>query len=206
MRQYWRGVHCKYNGVWMKRKKTLESDAMDHSNKMCYPAHDDNSSSKQQQYSNTLQSSSSKQQQKYMGSIYQYMLVRRAAAYSRIIIYQVKVLCCATAHGVYVKKREATTVITIHSRAAAAAAAALLCTWYARKTDFSIAQTTPQSSSSIFFHWNKQKREISQKDRHRHPRFRPRMKTSKGHQPTCSRPKVLTWQFFRLTCIYTYYE
>ena len=73
-----------------------------------------------------------------MAGIYKYILVRRAAAYknSIIMIYQVKVLCRETAHGVYVTLREITVIK--HS------------TMYAYKTDFSIAQTTPQLSWYIF--------------------------------------------------------
>ena len=40
------------------RKKTLESDPMNHSNKICHPAHDDEQQQLQQQeYSNTQSSS-----------------------------------------------------------------------------------------------------------------------------------------------------
>ena len=96
-------------------------------------------------------------------------------------MYQVQVLCCETAHtrclhGVYVTKRKTATVITTHSREAATVAAALCMHTY--KTDFSIAQTTPQPSSYVFLHWNKpQKRKCHKKKKrkkHHHPGFEPR--------------------------------
>ena len=49
----------------MKRKKTLESDAMNHSNNFCHPAHDDEQQPQQQQCSNT-QSSSSRKHGRYI--------------------------------------------------------------------------------------------------------------------------------------------
>ena len=100
-----------------------------------------NSSSKQQQlqqqqYSNTLQSGSSRS----IRQVYTNTYVHRAAAYIVIIIYQVKALCCETAHGVYVTKRSNNSNNTQSSSSGSS-------TMYAYKTDFSIAQTTPQSSS-----------------------------------------------------------
>ena len=83
-----------------------------------------------------------------MAGIYKCMLVRRATAYSILIFYQVQALCCETAHGVYVTKKE-TTVITKRSSSSGSS------TMYACKTDLSIAQTTPQSSSYIYLHWTK---------------------------------------------------
>ena len=57
MRQY---CHSLKSRIWMKRKKTLESDAMNQINKLCHPADDyEQQQQLQQQYSNTLQSSSS---------------------------------------------------------------------------------------------------------------------------------------------------
>ena len=52
----------KIHHVRTKRKKTLESDAMDNSNKFCHPAHDDEqqqqAAAAEQQYRNILQNSS----------------------------------------------------------------------------------------------------------------------------------------------------
>ena len=75
----------------MKRKKTLESDAMNHGNKFCHPTHDDEQQQQQQlqqqQYSSTLPGT---QQQ---ADTYEYILVPRAAAYSTVVmIDQVQVL------------------------------------------------------------------------------------------------------------------
>ena len=56
----------------MKRKKTLESDAMNHSNNFCHPAHDD----EQQQHATAdaatvaVQQHTEQQQQKYMVGTY----------------------------------------------------------------------------------------------------------------------------------------
>ena len=57
----------------MKRKKTLESDAMNHSNNFCHPAHDD----EQQQHATAdaatvavQQHTEQQQQQKYMVGTY----------------------------------------------------------------------------------------------------------------------------------------
>ena len=78
----------------MKRNKTLGSDAINHSNKLCHPAHDDEQQQQaaalqrqQQQDSKTKQQQ--QQQHKYMTGIYKFILVRRAAAYSIIMIYQI---------------------------------------------------------------------------------------------------------------------
>ena len=100
----------------MKRKKTLESDAMKNRNKFSHPAKTTNSTSKQhqlQQHSNTQSSSSSTLSSTGTWQVYtnSYSLVRRAAAYSMIIFYLVQVLCCETAHGVHVTKRETTIVL-----------------------------------------------------------------------------------------------
>ena len=103
---------------------------MHHGNKFCHLSHDN----EQQQH----QAAAAAGAQVHAG-IYEYLLVRRAAACGITIIYQVKVLCCQTVRGVYV-----TTTVIPHSSS----------TMYAHITDFSIAQTTPQSSLN-FFHWNK---------------------------------------------------
>ena len=86
----------------MKRKKTLESDAINHSIKLRHPAYD----AEQQQQAAALQlqqeqdsDTQKQQQQKYMTGIYKHMLVRRTAAYSIFTICQVQVLCCGTTHG-----------------------------------------------------------------------------------------------------------
>ena len=95
-----------------------------------------------------------------------------AAAYSIIINYQVKVLCCETAHVVYVrnKKRNSNNPNTQQTSSGGDSS-----TMYACKTDFSIAQTTPQSSSYIFLHWNKQKKgNVTHTKKHHHPGFQPR--------------------------------
>ena len=136
----------------MKRKETLESDAMNHSNNVCHPAHDDEQQHLQQQHCCSIATHyRAAAVKKGMAATYKYILVRRGAAYySIIVIYQeqIKALCCETAHGVYVTKKE-TTVITKRSSSSGSS------TMYACKTDLSIAQTTPQSSSYIYLHWNK---------------------------------------------------
>ena len=57
-------------------------------------------------------------------------------------------------------------------------------TLYAYKTDFSIAQTTRQSSSYIFLHWNKKKVKTAHKKK-RHPRFEPRTTWPQIQRSTC---------------------
>ena len=61
MRQYSVKGYIEKNRVWVKRKKTLESDAGNHEDKFCHPTHDDEQQQlqqqQQQQYSNTLHSS-----------------------------------------------------------------------------------------------------------------------------------------------------
>ena len=55
MRQY---CHSLKSRIWMKRKKTLESDAMNQINKLCHPADDyEQQQQLQQQYSRTLHNS-----------------------------------------------------------------------------------------------------------------------------------------------------
>ena len=104
MRQYRQGVGTmKIDRVWMKRKKTLESDAVNHGNKCCHAAHDDE---QHQQAASAAATGVSQRITEQQAGIYEYTLVRRAAAYSIIIIIdQVQVLCCETAHGVYETKR-----------------------------------------------------------------------------------------------------
>ena len=74
----------------MKREKALEADAMNSSNKLCHPTHDDE---QQQHYSNTLQRSSSSNSAWQIYTNTYLVLVHRAAAYSMYIIYQVNLLC-----------------------------------------------------------------------------------------------------------------
>ena len=81
----------------------LESDAINHSNKLCHPAHDD----EQQQQAAAMQrqrwhgsnTQSSRGSRNTMTGIYKYILVRRTSAYSIIIIDQVQVPCCETTYG-----------------------------------------------------------------------------------------------------------
>ena len=91
MPHYCQGVHF-FLIVYELRRKTLESDAKNYSNKLCHPSHDDEQQQQaaalqlqQQQHSNTEQ-----QQQKYLAGTYKYIPVRRTAAYSIIIICQVQ--------------------------------------------------------------------------------------------------------------------
>ena len=70
----------------MKRRKTLGSDEVNHSNKSCHPAHDN------------------EQQQRTAAAD---IAVRRAAAHSiTIIIDHVQVLCYETAYGICETSRE----------------------------------------------------------------------------------------------------
>ena len=71
---------------------------------------------------------------------------------------------------------------------------------YAYKTNFSVAQTTRQSSSYIFLRWKK--RGNVTKHTHHHPGLEPRITRSEWQRPTCSPPEVRTWQIIRLICIY----
>ena len=65
----------------MKRKKTLETHAINHSNNFRHPAHDDEQQQQQQQlYSNTQE-----QHQIYMAGILKCILVRRTAAYNSVV-------------------------------------------------------------------------------------------------------------------------
>ena len=109
----------------------------------------------QQQYSNTLHSSS---RQVYTNT-YSYVVQQRTNSI-HFIIYQVQVLCCETAHGAYVTKRETATV-RIHERGSSSGSSTMYA--HTHKSDFSTAQTTPQSSSYTFFHWNNQRKEMSRK-------------------------------------------
>ena len=110
----------------MKRKKKLESDAVNHGNKFCHPAHHDEH--QQQAAAAAAATAVYQHNTQQQAGIYEYILVRRAAAYSVItMIEQVQVLCCETAHGVYVTEREKTVTTTHRAAAAAAAASAALC-------------------------------------------------------------------------------
>ena len=65
----------------MKRKKKLETDAMNYSNEFCHPAHDDEQQQhaaalllqQQQQYSNTQEQ---QQQQQQQHSVYMYQVYK----------------------------------------------------------------------------------------------------------------------------------
>ena len=89
----------------MKRKKTLESDAVNHENKFCHPAHDDE---QQQQQATAASSSSCSNSTRHSSrQVYTNTLVRRAAAHSiTIIIDHVQVLCYETAYGICETSRE----------------------------------------------------------------------------------------------------
>ena len=91
-----------------------------------------------------------------MAGIYKYVLVRRAAAYSIITIYQVKLLCCETSQGVYVTKNE--TVIERTEQQPSEGSS-----MHPLKTGSSIAQTTPKSSSYIFFNGTKERETLHKK-------------------------------------------
>ena len=108
-----------------------------------------------------------------------------------IVIYRVQVLCCKTAHGVSVTKRETTANNTQSSTSSGSSS---MCAY---KTGFSIAQTTPQSSSYIFRHWNKKKGECH-KHTHHHPGFDPRTPRSERQQPTCSPSQVLNLTIYQI--------
>ena len=118
-----------------EEKKTPESDAVN-GNKICHPARD---GEQQQQAAAVAATAVQQHTTQQQACIYEYILVRRAAAYSTIfIVDQVQVLCCETAHGVNVKKNKKNNNTQSSSSASS--------TMYAYKADFSIAQTTLQSS------------------------------------------------------------
>ena len=54
----------------MKRKKTLRSDAINHSNKLCHLGHDDGQQQQATALQRQQQQDSNTQQQKYMTGIY----------------------------------------------------------------------------------------------------------------------------------------
>ena len=74
-------------------------------------------------------------------------------------------------------------------------------TLYAYKTDYSIAQTTPQSSSYISLHCNKKKVKMAHK-KSRHPRFEPRTPRSQGQRPTCYPTQFICIHRRRLADLY----
>ena len=89
----------------MEIKKTLESDAVNHSNSFCNPAH--NGEHQQQAAAAGAATAVWQHTTQQRVGISEYILVRPAAPYSiTIIIYQVEVLCCETTYGVYVVKKE----------------------------------------------------------------------------------------------------
>ena len=76
----------------MKRKKTLESHAVNYSNKFCHPAHDDE---QQQQAAAAAATAVFQHTTQQQAGIHEYTFVHRAAAYSIInAIYLVEVICC----------------------------------------------------------------------------------------------------------------
>ena len=88
----------------MKRKKTLEAYAMNHSNKFAI-RHTMTNSGSNNSSAGTHRATAAAE--KYIAGIYKHILVRRTAAYSVIIkIDQVPVLSCENAHGVFVTKRD----------------------------------------------------------------------------------------------------
>ena len=88
----------------MKRNKTLESDAINRSNKVRHPAHDDEQQQQaaalqlQQQQDSNTQSGSRSLHDRHMQI--RTRVIRGTAAYSIIITYQVQVPFRETTHGV----------------------------------------------------------------------------------------------------------
>ena len=74
---------------------------------------------------------------------------------------------------------------------------------YAYKTDFSVAQTTPQSSLYIFLHWNTKKGTFTQKERT--SGIRTTDPEARG-TATYVLPHSTCVHTPRLVCIYTYIE
>ena len=133
-------------------------------------------------------------------NIYKCKIVRHPSACRAISVFHVKEPCCETSLGIHVTKRETAAVITTHSRAAAAAPAAL-CTHmklisrlFRRHRNHRTYQHPSLQSHTIPTHTGTNNiRETSQKQNtHTSSWTRTTDITSKRHQPTCSRAKVLT--------------
>ena len=129
----------------MKRNKTLESDAMNHGNKFCHPANDEEHQQQAAASSSSCSNSSIATQYTAAG---RYIRIHARTSCSSVQYTNYNrsgpgILCCETAHGVYVTKRETTNYNTQSSSSSASS------TIYVYKTDFSIALTTLQSSSTI---------------------------------------------------------
>ena len=152
-----------------EEKKTLESDATNHSNKFCHPAHDDEQQQlHQQQKINTLQRSSSRSTWQVYTNTYSYVVQQRTNSTKYNDNLSGQSTRCETVHGVYVTKKETATAITSQS---SSSGSSTMCTY---RTDFSTdcSDDTPINVHNLILEQNKNG--TATKEKH-HPGIEPRM-------------------------------